>query len=99
MTTHYLKTWPYYFCLMCDGSKTFEYRRNDRNYQVGDRLVLQEWDPGSACYSGQEFRCKVMLVVTAAPGLPVGHCIMQTEALDRQEGGKDVSKRNDCSRA
>lgn len=43
--THYLKTWPVYFTAAQDGSKTFEVRKNDRDYKVGDTLVLYKWDP------------------------------------------------------
>jgi hypothetical protein len=28
-----------------DGSKTFEVRVNDRGFQMGDEVMLQEWDP------------------------------------------------------
>jgi hypothetical protein len=45
MTTHQLKTWPEYFDAILEGRKQFEYRRNDRNFQVGDFLCLREWKP------------------------------------------------------
>lgn len=41
---HVLKTWPIYFDAVMDGSKTFEVRRADRDFQVGDVLLLQRWD-------------------------------------------------------
>jgi Domain of unknown function (DUF3850) len=40
----FLKTIPEYFQLVHDRIKTFEFRKNDRNFQVGDVLVLYEWD-------------------------------------------------------
>ncbi|WP_209860468.1 DUF3850 domain-containing protein [Paenibacillus shirakamiensis] len=33
-----------YFQAVYDGTKTFEVRKNDRSYAVGDVLVLKEWD-------------------------------------------------------
>jgi hypothetical protein len=95
LITHYLKTWPYYFELMSRGVKTFEHRKNDRDFQEGDVLVLREWDPGSERYSGSEFRCRVSLVVRSAPGMPVGYCIMQTTALSPLKGGSDGSEADD----
>lgn len=39
-----LKTRSDAFRALLDGSKRFEYRRDDRGYQVGDILVLREWE-------------------------------------------------------
>ncbi len=41
--THHLKIWPIFFRAVLDGSKTFELRDDDRNYLVGDTLLLEEW--------------------------------------------------------
>lgn len=47
MTQHPLKTLAPFFDAVADGSKTFELRKNDRNYQVGDTLLLERWcEPG-----------------------------------------------------
>jgi hypothetical protein len=45
MTTHVLKCWPAYFGPVAEGLKTWEYRKDDRPYAVGDVLCLREWDP------------------------------------------------------
>lgn len=42
---HEIKCHPKYFTRLCDGSKPFEIRENDRDYQVGDRLIIKEFDP------------------------------------------------------
>lgn len=42
---HELKIWPQYFKPVIDGLKTFEVRKNDRGFQAGDIVSLQEWDP------------------------------------------------------
>lgn len=41
--THDLKTWTEYFSEVWDGKKTFEVRKNDRDYKVGDYLALMEY--------------------------------------------------------
>ena len=41
---HELKILPEYFEAVAAGNKTFEIRKNDRNYKVGDTLILQEFD-------------------------------------------------------
>ena len=43
---HELKTLPKYFKAVKEGIKTFEVRKDDRNYQVGDILILQEYAEG-----------------------------------------------------
>jgi hypothetical protein len=40
---HRLKTCAPYFEDVNSGRKTFEVRRNDRDYRVGDYLVLDAW--------------------------------------------------------
>jgi hypothetical protein len=52
--THELKTIDPYFQALLDGDKTYEFRRKDRPYEVGDRLVLKEYDPITDTYSGRE---------------------------------------------
>jgi hypothetical protein len=52
--THELKVWPEFWRELADGSKTFEIRRNDRGYDVGDTLHLREYDPRTGKYSGRE---------------------------------------------
>ena len=50
---HELKIVPEYFDAIVEGRKTFEVRRRDRTYQVGDMLALNEWTgeayTGSSC--------------------------------------------------
>ena len=44
--THNLKIYPEFFEAIIMGAKPFEVRFNDRNYQLGDILVLQEFTDG-----------------------------------------------------
>ncbi|PAD38651.1 hypothetical protein CHH53_10390 [Terribacillus sp. 7520-G] len=42
---HKLKILEKYYNDILNGTKTFEIRKNDRNFQVGDVLSLHVWDP------------------------------------------------------
>lgn len=48
---HELKTLPQYFNEVFNGNKTFELRKDDRNYNVGDTLKLREFD---GAYTGRQ---------------------------------------------
>ena len=39
-----LKILPQYFNDVLSGYKSFELRKDDRDYKVGDKLQLMEWD-------------------------------------------------------
>jgi hypothetical protein len=54
---HELKTLPEYFNAVEDESKTFEVRKNDRPFHVGDYLALNEYDGNS--YTG---RCMMVQI-------------------------------------
>lgn len=41
MTTHTLKIYKKYADAVMSGAKTFEIRKNDRNFKVGDKIVFK----------------------------------------------------------
>lgn len=49
---HELKAWPKFFRPLYRGEKAFEFRRDDRGFQVGDVLDLREWDPRPGALTG-----------------------------------------------
>lgn len=51
MTTHYLKIREEFANDVLSGKKTFETRKNDRNYQVGDIVIFTVVDNGAASYA------------------------------------------------
>ena len=54
MKTHFLKTWPEYFDAVRRGIKDAEIRKDDRDFEIGDSVVLQEWCPQSESFTGQQ---------------------------------------------
>lgn len=87
MKVHTLKCWPSIFADMANEVKTFDYRENDRDFQVGDTLHLREYVPGrrgSGRYTGQVLYAKVVYILKDTPpafGLPEGYCIMGVEKM------------------
>ncbi len=62
MKEHELKCRPEYLFRIISGQKRFEIRKNDRDFQVGDFLVLREFDPDNDAYD--EIRVKVTYITT-----------------------------------
>jgi len=73
---HELKTWPEYYRAVISGEKTFEIRKNDRNYQVGDILDLQEYDPEKQLYTGASIWMEVLYILDKQPFVPEGYVCM-----------------------
>lgn len=65
---HYLKTLPQFFEAVAHDKKPFEVRFNDRNFQVGDTLVLCEWNGEE--YTERTLVCEVTYIADLAPVLP-----------------------------
>lgn len=53
---HELKTWQSYFHALVDRTKTFELRKFDRDFRVGDWLWLRETHYHDGSYTGRETR-------------------------------------------
>jgi len=58
--THELKILPEYFKDVAHLKKTFEIRKNDRDYKVGDTLILKEWNGEK--YTGREVKRTVTYI-------------------------------------
>lgn len=99
--THELKTWPSVFEAVWDGRKTFEFRRNDRDFAVGDILRLREWDPAihnaagsldewaqSKAY-GRELNVRVTYIAHGGQfGIPEHFCVMSFRKVSKPQSSK-----------
>lgn len=75
--THKLKTWPEYFQAVWTGLKRFEVRKNDRNFKVGDKLWLQEFDNKMQAFTGRYMKVNVTYILSGgAFGIEKGYCIL-----------------------
>jgi hypothetical protein len=78
---HELKTWPRYFGAVMSGAKTFEARKDDRGFSVGDCLILREWDPNTLEYTGASLARYVTYILRDTEHVAPGFCIL---ALGRE---------------
>lgn len=77
---HDIKILPSFFsdvrCPTYRYKKTFELRKDDRDYQVGDIVRLHEWTPEEG-YTGRIYTITIRYVLRNCPkyGLMEGYCI------------------------
>lgn len=81
--THALKTWPEFYKDVDKGSKTFEVRKADRPFKVGEALLLQEWDNVNNCYTGKECLREITYILYGGQfGVQDGFVVMGLKAKD-----------------
>lgn len=73
---HALKTEPVFFEDIKSGAKTFEIRKADRPFKVGDTIVLQEFDPEKEEYSGNEWTGLITYLMDDPAFVKKGFCIL-----------------------
>lgn len=83
MKIHRLKIQPKYLVAQVDGRKQFEVRFNDRDYNEGDILILNEWENGN--YTGVFICVKVTYVLDNFIALKDGSVVLGIEQLTREE--------------
>ena len=79
MIIHDLKIWPEYFEKIKTGLKTFELRKDDRDFRVGDELILREFKDG--CYTYNICRRKIIYILRGSPGIKKGYVILGLEKI------------------
>jgi hypothetical protein len=75
---HDLKVWPMFFDALECNAKTFELRKHDRPFSVGDTLLLREWSLVSKEYTGRRVTRIVTYLMTNAtmPSIAPGYALM-----------------------
>lgn len=77
MKEHKLKTWIPYYQEVKNGNKTFEIRKNDRDFEVGDILILEEWNHDTQTYTGNFIYKKVKYITQGGKfGIEEGYVVM-----------------------
>lgn len=72
--THFLKIFSKYFDDVQNGVKTFEVRKNDRGYKVGDILILKEVVENDK-YTGRMIKMEITYFFSLF-GLATGYCVL-----------------------
>lgn len=86
MNTHDLKTHPEPFQAAWEERKTYEVRKDDRGFEVGDHLILREWDPRTRCYTLRHIVADVRYKTRGGTwGIPDGLCVLGIAILERHQ--------------
>ena len=77
MATHRLKAWPASYEPVFQGDKRTEWRRDDRGFEVGDVLVLEEFDPETQTLTGRKMYREITHILRGPDfGVPEGYVVM-----------------------
>lgn len=80
MKTHKLKIQPEYYDALLLGIKTFDIRKNDRDFKVGDILKLSEFKDG--VYTGGSYMAKIIYITDYAQ--QDGYVVMGIEPVKEE---------------
>ncbi len=92
--THELKIWPEYFKKVKSRAKTAELRFDDRDFLIGDWLVLREWMPQKKEYTGRQVRRVISDITWLSSVIPLspaaqeecfGWCVLHMGEYDEEE--------------
>lgn len=104
MSLHFLKIAPEYFSPLANGIKLFEIRKSDRDFKIGDLVMLEEFNLKEKKYTGRAVCVTIMYVLTHEDfplGIKPGFCVMSVKlrnmppgvlGLLAKEGSTDSSK-------
>lgn len=74
MKVHNLKIKPQYFWnIVCD-IKTFEVRKNDRNFEVGDIITLREFENGK--FTGKSINVEIIYILNDKEYCKEGYVVL-----------------------
>lgn len=78
-----LKIEPQYFRQVISGEKMFEIRYDDRNYVVGDSLLLCEYFPKTRKFSGNSVSVLVTSICDDIRFVKPGYVVMSIKVLSK----------------
>lgn len=85
---HELKSIEPYFSDVWYGSKTFEVRINDRDFQAGQKLLLKSYDEVLSYYLPKEILCTISYIMRDSRYIKEGYVILGINNLKRYNQGR-----------
>lgn len=83
MKTHNLKCWCASFERILAGDQTFDIRKDDRQFEIHDLVVFEEYRHGVGAYTGRQVTAQITAMTSplldnspAAEGLKTGYCVL-----------------------
>jgi hypothetical protein len=87
-TVHEVKSWSHFFQAIKAGAKVHDLRKNDRDYNVGDILLLREYDFINGRYTGESIEAVITYITDnrvpcafSSAVLHEGYCILSLKVL------------------
>lgn len=82
MKVHEVKSWTHLFSAVLLGLKMHDIRdMRERDYEVGDQMILQEFDMAKGEYTGRWARVEITYITDR-----MTPCAMSSTVLDRNHG-------------
>lgn len=79
---HELKIWKEFIPDIVSGKKTFEVRKDDRGFNVGDLLTLHGFDNKTQQYTGAVIVARVTYKLPGGSfGIQEGYCVLGINAV------------------
>ena len=83
MKIHELKVWDTYYDSLESGQKNFEVRKNDRNFQVGDLLLLNCFNPKKETYNGEKCLRRITYILHGDKfGIEKEYCVIGLKIIE-----------------
>ncbi len=102
---HELKCHPQYFQAVVEGRKRYEVRKGDRDFRVGDFVLLHEWSPVLEVYTGRWSMHRIPYMTEgeyAVPGIAIfglsselSHCIAYVAGHEPPKATQDKIKEHE----
>lgn len=90
--THQIKTWMPYYQDIVDGKKPFEFRLNDRDYQVGDEIQHIEWNSEEGKETGRQVWATITYIIRGGVfGIPGEYCVFTQHTTCQTDFTRDFA--------